>query len=440
MLPVARSRALSTLGLLALGLGGCGLFSKSEDEPVQEVTTSASAGRPAITVGELDQLARNYSDRLIARVSTACDRIKREIPEEEPRRRAHDLKLSVAMAAYDIVTSPGGTPQVPGAAQHLIDLAILTELHAVRWIEEHEARELFGGRAGERLAEAFAKSRDDVWQLLGRVMKPEQMDKLKTMILTWRRQNAEVEWLARVRLDVIAQGEEGAGFTKSVGEGFNPLKPIVRAADEMRLLVQQALFYAKRAPTLADWTAEAAMSNALEVPKVEALLRGLTGTVATLQKLLEPSSEEPAINSTIEEIRETLLRAKELVQEVHALQEAVQPLIRKHQAKTEANGVEPAPAEKPGLDEVMAKGAGAARDATSLVRETRALAESPSAMKNVDRVLTRTSENLSETGNELIDRAKWAAVQVVLLAAILVVLYKVVAHFLRKRRAQPAEK
>jgi hypothetical protein len=435
-------RPSALLALLSLGaaLGGCGLFSKSEDQPVQEVKTKESPGKPGITVGELDQLARNYSDRLVARVSTACDQIKHDAREEEPRARAHQLKLSVALAAYDIVTSPGGSPQVPGAAQHVMDLAILTELHAIRWIDEHAARDQFGSFGGERLGEALSKAREDIWQLVARVMKPEQIDRLRTMILQWRQNNPDVEWLSRVRLDAIAQGKEGEGFTKSVGEGFNPLQPVVRAVDETRLLAAQAMFYLKRLPTILEWTTEATVAGALEVPKVATLVQGLTdtmgsvaGAVGTLERLMEPSSQEPAINSTIEEVKESLVQAKELVQEVRALQAAVEPLLNKPK-KAETAGKKPVD-----INEVVSKVDDVTREATSLVRETRGLAESPTAMRNVDEVLGRTTRNISETGREVIDHATLRAVELVALIAVLVVVYKVVAFLIRKRRARAAK-
>jgi hypothetical protein len=129
-----------------LALAGCGLFSKSEEQPVQEAKTKDSPGHPSITIGELDQMARNFSDRLVARVSTACDRIKRDAPDDDARARAHQLKLSVALAAYDIVSGPGGGHGVLAAAEHVLDLAVLTELHAIRWIDEHAAPDEFGDR------------------------------------------------------------------------------------------------------------------------------------------------------------------------------------------------------------------------------------------------------------------------------------------------------
>jgi len=56
-------------------------------------------------------------------------------------------------------------------------------------------------------------------------------------------------------------------------------------------------------------------------PRLSGLpIRGLGDTlgsvaraVGTLERLTEPSSQEPAINSTIEEVKETLVQAKELV-------------------------------------------------------------------------------------------------------------------------------
>jgi hypothetical protein len=430
-----KMKTIGVLLVLAAGPAGCGLFTKSEDQPVQEPKTKGGPDRPEMTVGELDQLARNYSDRLVARVSTACDQIKRETRDEEARKRAHDLKLSVALAAYDIVTTPI-SGQVPGAAQHVLDLTILTELHAIRWIEEHAARDTFGERGAERLSEALSKAREDIWQIAGRVMDPPQIDQLRTMILHWRQQNPSVEWLARVRLDALGEAKEIAGFAQSVGQAFGPVKSALKAVDETRVLAQQALWYAKRAPTILDWTTEATLSDALAVPKVGTLVQGLTETMGamtratgSLQQLLEPSSQEPAINSTIEDARDALVQAKEFIQEVRGLQQALQPLLEKSGKK--------APAGKPvDINHVADKADDVARGATSFVRETRALAESPSAMRNVDKVLDKTTQNLSDTGHDIINLATWRAVELILLVAVLVVVYKIVTYWIKKRRAR----
>src|SRR5262252_11025438 len=98
---------------IALQLLQAGCISFGSSQPQEELRIQGSPGSPGITVGGLDQLARNYADRLVAQVSAACDRIKRESPSEEARIQAHRLKLSVAFAAYDVVTAPAGTPHVP---------------------------------------------------------------------------------------------------------------------------------------------------------------------------------------------------------------------------------------------------------------------------------------------------------------------------------------
>ncbi|MBV8880106.1 MAG: hypothetical protein JO332_09100 [Planctomycetaceae bacterium] len=425
--------------LAVLALGGCGLFSKSEDRPVQQVTTKNSPESPEITVGELDQLSRNYSDRLVARVSTACDQIKADAADAAARSKAHQLKLTVALDAYDIVTSPGGSGKIPGAAQHVLDLAILTELNAVRWIEEKAARDAFGDRGAERIGEALSKSREDIWAITGRVMKPQLIDQLKTFILHWRQQNPKVEWVSRVRLDVVAQHQEGAAFTNAVGQGFNPLRPALQAVDETRITVQQALFYFKRMPILLDWTTEATVANALDVPKVSTLVQGLTETLGsvrhltgTFEHLMEPSSQEPAINSTIGGVKETLSQATVLMREVRGLQEALQPVLDRMKAAKDPN------AKTMDVERVTENVEDVARETTTLIRETKNLAESPSAVKNVDEMLGHGARSISRAGTNLIDHATWRALLVVGVIAAIVIAYKVVAALLRRRRPKPA--
>lgn len=429
---------LPALLLTAPVLGGCGLFGKSEEQSVELVKTKEAPDRPSITVGELDQLAKNYSDRLVARVSSACDRIKRETTDEDARGKAHHLKLTIALAAYDIVTTSGGSPKIPGAAQHVIDLAILTELEALHWADEKAAQKEFSGQSNI-LVEAFEKAREDIWQLAGRVMPAEQSDRLKTLVAQWRSKNLTVEWLARVRFDVIAQGKEAASFSEALGAAFNPIRSVLQTADEMRMVAQQALFYLRRLPDILDWTTEATVADSLAVPRISSLVQGLTeslGRVSQLalqfEHLTEPSSQEPAINSTIHEVQESLIQAKDLVREVHLLEEAVQPYLGKPK--------EGASSKKPtDFEAVASKVTDAADRTTSLVREARMFAESPSAVRNMDEMMARMSRDVATSGREVVDHAIGRLVQVIFLVAALVVIYKVGSFLLKRRReAKPA--
>jgi Holliday junction resolvase-like predicted endonuclease len=432
-----KSGMLAALLLGSLGLGGCGLFGKSDEQPVEQVKTKEEPGKSQMTVGELDQMAKNFSDRIVARVSTACDHIKLEAPDEGLRAKAHHLKLSIALAAYDIVTGSGGSPQVPGAAQHVLDLAVLAELQYLRWVEEKAARDEFGDRGGDRLAEACQKSREDIWQIAARVIKPDQIDRIKTLAAQWRAKNLNVEWLARVRFDIIAQGQEGAGILESVGAAFNPINSVTKSVDDVRIVAQQALFYAKRAPLLIDWTTEATVTDTLAIPKVSGIVQKVTETLgsvarlaAQLEHLVEPSSQEPAINSTIQEVQESLVQAKELVREVHSLEEAVRPFLEKPK--------DAAPKKATDYEAVATKVSDAAHTTTSLVRETRMLAESPSAVRNVDDMLARVSRDIAHSGRDVVDHATWRAIQLVLVIAVLVALFKGVRYWRRRRKPAPA--
>ncbi|HLY74448.1 MAG TPA: hypothetical protein VKU80_10045 [Planctomycetota bacterium] len=80
--------------LLAAALSSCSVSRKPEEPPEREVKSSG------LTMAELDQLARNYSDRLVIRVSSVCDQIKQEVRDDkEAFAKAHELKLTVALAA-----------------------------------------------------------------------------------------------------------------------------------------------------------------------------------------------------------------------------------------------------------------------------------------------------------------------------------------------------
>lgn len=416
-------------------LAGCGLFGRPEAEPIQGVLARAGPDRPQITVGELDQMAMNFSDRLVARTSSACDGIKRDAGTDEGlRSKAHHLKLSVALAAYDIVTREGGSPHVPGAAQHVIDLSILTELEALHWTDEGAAKREFGERGGGALADSFQKSREDIWEIASHFMDRSQMDMLRTLVARWHTQNPGVEWLAQVRFDVIAKGEEGGGFRKALERTFNPIHAAVESVDEIRIVSQQALFYVHRLPLLLDWTAEASLDDALDIPRLSGLVKDLRGSLQAvtsvagqLGQLSQPSTEEPGISSTIQEVKAIIDDARSLVREAHELEEAVKPLFEKPAASPEKG-------KRVDYEAVASRVNEAAKSTASLVREARTFTESPEAMGNLDEVLDRVSHDVAKSGRAVVDRAAWRLVEIVLLVAVLVALYQGIRFWIRRSR------
>src|SRR5579859_1617470 len=168
------------------------------------------------------------------------------------------------------MTNQGETAHMPGAIQRVLNLLILTQLQAIKWIEEDEGRKAFGEQGGEQLNVALINSWQDLGALASRVIEPEQLDRLTTMVVNWRHENPDAEWLTSVRLDKIAQVEEGEAFVKSVGEGFAPPESTRRAVEELHLIAQQELFYLKRMPILLDWALEASLGSLTVVPKSSA--------------------------------------------------------------------------------------------------------------------------------------------------------------------------
>jgi len=59
-------------------------------------------------------------------------------------------------------------------------------------------------------------------------------------------------------------------------------------------------------------------------------------------------------------------------------------------------------------------------------------------MRNVDDVLNRATQAMSQRGQALIDHATWRAIELALVVAVLVAAFKGVSWWLKKRRQKPA--
>jgi hypothetical protein len=155
---------------------------------------SASAGK--LTVEDLDQLTYVYADRYMSLVSSACDQLAQDNPSSQERLMAGRVKLINCGSIYDIATSPD-------AFARLLDLTLVVTLQAQVWIDDGRAYKTFGDRA-PYLEKALRQARRDVWKIAAQALTPDQLEGFDRLILRWRRDNPDVEFVSYVRFNDVA--------------------------------------------------------------------------------------------------------------------------------------------------------------------------------------------------------------------------------------------
>jgi hypothetical protein len=210
---------------------------------------------------ELDKAAYAFADRYTTQIVAATDSVLKDNPSAEQRRAAHAVKLVSVSGVYDIVTNAD-------AASKLMDLLMVVTLQSYRWIDEDMAERTFGKR-GEPLMQAMRTLRVDIWNVAGRVLRPEQLQQLDALILEWRKRNPHVDILAYLRFDEVA-GQRGSNALDEIKASglFAEIASATKVADDARLLAERAFYQAKRMPFLMTWQMEALTDNVLAKPEV----------------------------------------------------------------------------------------------------------------------------------------------------------------------------
>ena len=242
------------------------------------------------------------------------------------------LRVGSVNSIYDIASNPDPFTK-------LLDLLLVVTLQSYVWIDEDRAEKIFADNSSV-LINAMHQNRQDIWKLAEKVMKPEQLYVLDWLIIDWRRQNPEVNFVIFTRFsDVSASRGKSLVADVQTGSGFlAPVDEAKKAIDETRLLAERSFFYAKRAPQLYTWQAESLTDNILAKPEVAQLLHGIkrsTLAIERVSKVMENlpqlireernfiSSEldkrESSLSKILAEIRQTISDTEHLVLTVDKL-------------------------------------------------------------------------------------------------------------------------
>jgi hypothetical protein len=287
-----------------------------------------------VTAAELDKAAYAFADRYTTQVVAATDAILRDNPSAEQRRAAHQVKLVSVSGIYDIATNAE-----PFAK--LMDLLMVVTLQSYRWIDEDQAERHFGTRS-QPLIQAMRTLRVDIWNVAGRVLRPEQMQQLDALILDWRKRNPHVDILSYLRFDEVA-GQRGPNALDEIKASgfFAEIAGATKVADDARLLAERAFYQAKRMPFLMTWQMEALMNDMLLKPELsqslklaDTIAKSVDRTTLAVEKLPDQIvKEREAVVNLLEdrngrlanmmgEVRKTTLTADQLTSRIHQVTES----------------------------------------------------------------------------------------------------------------------
>lgn len=275
---------------VALALGACFEMSKPtpSDPGADSIQAVGPDGKPRLTQAELSALVRGFADRYAEICNQALDDIKAKADTTRARNVAQGRKAFGSASVFAIAARPN--PEVA-----LLDMAVQVTVEREIYTRG-AAADAFGEHAAI-LEEAYDRLDADVWALARRVYTEEQLDELRDAIEQWIVDNPNQRYLGFVQLENFARFRQNSALG-SVGSpgGLSMLAPIneaTRAADEIRLLGERALFLAQRMPSLVEAQAQLLVYDSLGQAEVAEALAGLRAVSTAVEALSKTINDLP---------------------------------------------------------------------------------------------------------------------------------------------------
>ena len=259
--PIRFSKGAGSGGLLlwALLLAVSGCVQVPQKQPKAEVKSLQVKPEVlgSVTPTALQAEVMRFADEYSMSVAQAADDFAVKVGTFEARQVAARLKLGQATAA--VVNAAGHSPTV-----NALDLVVLAS--AARIVaQDYLVGERFGNDALP-LVDTARRLESNAWSLVEPVLKPEQKEELRNLILDWRQKNPNQRYVGAVRFREFADvsGSPSRKLLSKPNSIFGllfldpmaGLDPTLRAVEEARYLAERAFYYAQRMPVLLSWQVE----------------------------------------------------------------------------------------------------------------------------------------------------------------------------------------
>ena len=182
------------LALLTLAGGGCGHLFFPSSQPKASITSLKPAAGEPISMAILEIEVMRFADSYASLEAQAADDFIAKASTAEARMAGVKWKLGQATAAYIDATGPN-------AALNALDLVVLAT--AARMVVESYGMEVFG-EAALPVLQTQRRLETNAWELVDRVLKPDQQKQLMNMIEAWRRQNPDQRHVDAIRFRELA--------------------------------------------------------------------------------------------------------------------------------------------------------------------------------------------------------------------------------------------
>ncbi len=447
--------SLASLTLLAIAhvvflCGGCSAPQRRpEEEPEREFGGAAVGER--ITARELDGLTRAFADRYVGLLYSVCNAITENSPDPAERRAAQVLLVDNATNIYDIASNADPFTR-------LLDLVVVTTLVSRVWDDDGRAVAVFGQR-GQKLADALTRAREESWTLAARVLTPDQLETLESLLRDWRQENPDMIRASFVRFSNFALGRNrpAAAEVLEARGFFAPIEEAGQAVEEARLFGDRMFYWLKRAPTLLRWQTTAIKDDWVATPELDTALDDIHRLTNEIEQLpANVATEREAIlkgiderlqhaDSTISNVRGALDEANDFADSLKPLSKSLTQTLQTAQdlfGRFETwdrwkSEIRPRPFDIRDYERTVKEVAHATKRMNELLIRTEHLLDSPELEDRMQRVNESVDERIVTAADQsqvVIDAFFWRAFALLVVLFMLLILYRVIVFlFLRER-------
>lgn len=214
----------------------------------------------------------------------------------------------------------------------MLDLMVATTLVSRVWDDDGRAVAVFGKR-GQKLADALARAREESWTLAARVLTPDQLETLNSLLEDWRQENPEMVRASFVRFSNFALGrDQSAAADVLEARGFfSGIEETGEAVEEARLLGDHMFHWLKRAPTLLRWQATAIKDESVATPELDTALDDIHRLTDEIEQLPEDVATEreailEGVDERLQHADKTIANVRDALDAAEGFADSLKPL------------------------------------------------------------------------------------------------------------------
>jgi hypothetical protein len=242
-----------------------------------------------ITEAQLQSHLMSFADRLTSILDTTL--VQFESPKLPEKTRYEVIELMTYSLYHAYIIAGESDPDVA-----LLDMLSMITLGRIFFEEEGPSRY---GNVVEPVTKGYQKAEADIRKISAKVLTPNQMLNLMTIIKRWRKENPKLKSFPFIRFSNFAAERRDAALTRAEEpEGlFESVESASESVEEMRLLAERSMYLATRMPQLTGLLGDLWLtrwSNNPDLKKSMADLTQLSTATADLAAVSEKLPENIA--------------------------------------------------------------------------------------------------------------------------------------------------